>query len=146
MDGVRMVTKGRRGGNENVIHIDNDAGSLRQEAKLDVLEDLIHHCLECTWGISQSKEHNPWFKKAVFGFEGCLFFVPRFDPNIVITPSHVKLGKDICILYLTDEIGNERQGVPISNSEFVQPSVVLYRPEFAVFLLYKEERGCVRGF
>src|SRR6266404_8429706 len=133
MDGVRMVTKGRRGGNENVIHIDNNAGSLRQEAKLDVLEDLIHHCLECTWGISQSKEHNLWFKKAVFGFEGCLFFVPRFDPNIVITPSHVKLGEDIRILYLTDEIGDKRQGVSISDGKFVQLPVILYGSEFSIF-------------
>src|SRR5712664_3452963 len=111
MDGVRMVKKSRGGGNEDVVHIDNNAGSLRQEAELNVFEDLIHHCLECTWGISQSEEHDPWFEKTIFGLESCFLFIPRLDPNIVVTPSYVKLGEDMRILHLTDEIGNKRQGV-----------------------------------
>src|SRR6267378_101528 len=66
--------------------------------------------------------HDPWFKKTVFGLECCFLFIPRLDPNIVIPPSYVKLGEDICVLHLTDEIGNKRQGVSIPNSELVQLS------------------------
>ncbi len=80
-----------------------------------------------------------WFEKTIFGLEGSFFLIPCLDPNVVISPSYVKLGEDMCVLYLTDEIGNERQGVSISNGEFVQLSVILYWLEFAVFLLYKEE-------
>jgi len=45
----------------------------------------------------------------------------------------------MCILYLTDEIGDERKRVAVSNGIFVQFSVILNRLELAVFLLYKEE-------
>src|SRR6266404_7671484 len=140
MDGVRVVRRRGRRGDQDIIHIDNDASSLRGEAELDILEDLIHHGLECTWGICQPKEHDPWFEETIFGLESCFLFIPRLDPNIVISPLYIKLGEDIRILHLTDEIGNERQGVSISNGELIQPSVVLYRSEFTVFLLYKEER------
>src|SRR6266404_1268593 len=119
MDGVRVFHQGRRSGNEDVVHVDNNTSSLRQEAELNILEDLVHHCLECTWGIRQPKEHNPWFEKTIFGLESCFLFIPHLDPNVVVTPSYVKFGEDICILYLTDEIGNKRQGVSISDGEFV---------------------------
>jgi len=73
------------------------------------------------------------------GLERRFFFVACLDSDIVIPPSYIKLSEEMCILHLTDEIGDKRQGVSISNSEFVQSSIILYWPEFAVFLLYKEE-------
>src|SRR6266404_5620389 len=132
MDGVRMIQQIRRSSDEDVVHVDDDASALLQEAELEIFEDLIHHGLECTWRICQPKEHNPRFEKTIFGLECCLFLIPCLDPNVIIPPSYVKLGEDVCVLHLTDEIGNERQGVSISNSEFVQLSVILYRPKFAV--------------
>src|SRR6266404_5313514 len=119
MDGVRVVRRRGRRGDQDIIHIDNDASSLREEAELDVLEDLIHHGLECTRGICQPEEHDTWFKKTVFGLKCCFLFIPCLDPNVVVSPSYVELGEDVRVLHLTDEIGNERQGVSISDGELV---------------------------
>src|SRR6266404_5607559 len=104
MDGVQMSTRSGQGGNEDVVHIDDDTSALLGKAELDVLEDLVHHGLECTWRICQPKEHHSWFEKTIFGLEYGFLFIPRLDPNVVIAPSYVKFGEDIRILYLTDEI------------------------------------------
>src|SRR5882762_11492616 len=113
MDGVRVIQQTCGSGNEDVIHVDDNPSSLLKEAELDILEDLVHHRLECTWRICQPKEHDPWFEKTIFGLESCFLFIPFLDPNIVIAPSYVKLGEDVCVLHLTDEIGSKRQGVSI---------------------------------
>src|SRR6267378_76897 len=134
MDGVRVIQQTCGSGDEDVVHVDDNPRSLLKEVELDILENLVHHRLECTWRICQSKEHNPWFEETIFGLECRFLFIPCLDPNVVIAPSYVKLGEDIHILHLTDEIGNERQGVSVSNGELIQPSIVLYRSEFAVFL------------
>src|SRR6266404_5513275 len=125
MDGGCVIQQCGQCSDQDIVHIDNDAGSLRQEAELDILEDLVHHGLESTWRICQPKEHNPRFKETVFGLECCFFLIPCLDPNVIISPLYVKLGEDICILHLTDEIGNKRQGVTISNGELIQPSIIL---------------------
>src|SRR6266404_8886531 len=121
MDSVRMVDQRGQGGNEDVIHVDDNTGPLCEKAKLNVFEDLIHHGLKGTWRISQTKEHDSWFKETIFGLKCRFFFITSLDSNIVISPSYVELGEDICVLHLTDEIGDERQGVAVSNGEFIQP-------------------------
>src|SRR6266404_3193388 len=139
MDSVRMVIQSCRGGDEDVIHIDDNTSTHREKAELNVPEDLVHHCLKGTWGICKTKEHDPWFEKTIFSLKGGFFFVSCFNSNIVISPSYIKLGEDVCVLHLADKIGDERQGVSISNGKFVQLSVILYRSEFTIFLFDKEE-------
>src|SRR5258706_8289375 len=29
----------------------------------EILEDIVHHCLECHGGVTQSKEHDGWLKQ-----------------------------------------------------------------------------------
>src|SRR6266404_8738840 len=134
-----MIKQSCRGGNEDVVHINDDTGPLCEKAELDLLEYLVHHGLKGTRGVGQTEEHNPWFKKAIFGFKRRFLFVPCFDPDVIVTPSHVKLGEDICILYLTDKVLDEWKGVSVPDRVFVQLPVILYQLEFTVFLLYKEE-------
>ena len=119
MDGVRMSNQSCRGGNEDVIHVNDDTGTFCEKAELDVFEYLIHHGLKGTGRVCQSKEHDPWFKEIIFGLKCRFLFISCFDLNVVISPSYVKFGEDICILYLTDEIGDERKGVLVPDGVFV---------------------------
>ena len=52
---------------------------------------MIHHGLECCWGIGESEIHYEGFKEAIFGFEGRFVFVPFFDTDVVVPPSDIKL-------------------------------------------------------
>ncbi len=113
--------------------------SFCEEVELKVLEYLIHHGLEGTWQVCQTKEHDPWFKETIFGFECCFLFISCLDLDIIVSPSYIKFGKDMCILYLTDKIRDEWQGIAILDGVFIQLLVVLNWSEFTVFLFHKEE-------
>jgi hypothetical protein len=68
----------------------------------DISEFLIHHSLECRWGISKSEEHDQRFEKPIFGFEGCFVLVSFFDADVVISLSDIKFREYGHILYLCD--------------------------------------------
>ncbi|KAG6867443.1 hypothetical protein C0993_002707 [Termitomyces sp. T159_Od127] len=49
----------------------------------EVLEDVVHHCLEGGQAIGESKEHDEWFKQPPVGLEGSLPLISLL--NIVTT-------------------------------------------------------------
>ena len=107
MDSVRMGLQGSWCSNQDVVHVDDDTSAFGKEAQLKVFEYLIHHGLKGAWWICQTEEHDLWFKKAIFGLKCCILFIAGFDPDVVISPLYVEFGKDMSILYLADEIGDE---------------------------------------
>ena len=53
--------------NEDVAHVHNH-DSLIDEFFVDV----IHHCLECRWTVSETEEHDQGFKQALVHPKGFL--------------------------------------------------------------------------
>ena len=76
--------------------------------------------------------------------EECSFsFLPFLDPDVVVPPADVydyELGASTEVV---DDLGNERGYISILLFPFVYELIVLYWSEFSVFLLYKEEIGCI---
>ena len=66
------------------------------------LEDMIHHGLECSRGVGESKEHHCWFKDAKWCLECCFPLVSLFDLNIVIAPVNVEFSEDECMDQVSD--------------------------------------------
>ena len=63
---------------------------------------MVHHGLECSWGVSESKEHHCRFKYAIWGFECSLPLVTLLDSDVVVSLSDIKFGEDECM----DQISN----------------------------------------
>ncbi len=61
------------------------------------------------------------------------------DTNVVITPTNVKLGEVAGIMQLVNEVWDERERGCILDSDIIKTVIVLYRVEFAILLVYKEE-------
>ena len=80
------------------------------------------------------------------GDEGGFPLVSFLYSDIVIPPPYVKLGEDLGVFEFVNEIGNQGEGICISNSVAVKVSVVLARSEAAILFLDKEERGSLGGF
>ena len=80
------------GVNKEVIHI-NDEPSFCDH----VLKRIGHELLKGRGRIGHSKEHDSGFIESTVGDEGSLPLVPFLDTNIVVPPSYVKLGEDLCI-------------------------------------------------
>ena len=101
--GLTMFREGLIEG-KDVIH-EADGAPLVDE----VLEDVVHHGLECCWGVAEAKEHDEWFIQSAIRLEGCLVFVSLFDANIVETPLQVELSEVISSPQLVQNVQNEGQ-------------------------------------
>ena len=83
--------------NTEIIHID-----LKPLFCNHVSEDVVHKCLKCWWGIAETKEHDSGFKETK-GSDKCGFPLILFvNANVVVSPSHIKLGEQSGILHVID--------------------------------------------
>ena len=71
----------RLGEDQDVIQVHTDH-SFHDE----VMEDVIHHCLEGGWTVGESEEHDQWFKEPPVGPECCLPLISLGDAHIVVPP------------------------------------------------------------
>ena len=55
-----------------------------------ILEDVIHHCLEGRWGVAQSEKHHQGFKESSICMKGHLPFIAVFHTHIIVSPSNIK--------------------------------------------------------
>ena len=129
-----------RGGDEKVVHVDDEPPFSNH-----VLEGVIHESLECCWGVTKAKEHDGGFEESFVGDEGSLPLVTVLDVNIVVAPMNIKLGKVASVFQLVHEVRNKGKGVCISGGMFVEVAIILARAKLAIFLLDKEEGGCLGG-
>ena len=89
------------GVDEEVVHV-NDKPSFCNH----IPERVRHELLKSGGGVGHAKEHDGGFVESSVGDEGGFPLVAFFDSDIVISPSFVKLGKDLGILKFVDEVGD----------------------------------------
>src|ERR1700733_4120431 len=58
-----------------------------------VLEDVIHHCLEGGRGIGQSKKHHQWLEKSTIHMKGCLPLITFFHTHIIVSPTNIEFSE-----------------------------------------------------
>ena len=75
------------------------------------------------------------------GDEGSFPLVAVLDLYVIVPPSNVKLGEDFGIPQFVYEIGDEGEGVGVTNGVFIDIAVVLAGAESAVFLFDKKKGG-----
>ena len=140
MTGSFFMGFGVRGGNEEVIHID-DEPSLSNH----VLEGVVHESLEHSGGVAETEEHDSGLKEPLVGDESHLPLVAVFDVDIVVPPTNVEFSEVASVFQLVHKVGDKRKGVGVMGGVFVEVLVVLAGAELAIFLFNKEERGGLRG-
>ena len=55
----------------------------------EIMEDVIHHGLECSWAISKAKEQDQQFEEPSICLECCLLLISFLDMHIVIAPADI---------------------------------------------------------
>ena len=129
-----------RGEDEEVIHVDN-----KPSLSDHISEGVIHESLECSGGVVKTEEHDCGFEEPLVGNESHLPPVSIFNVNIVVSPSNVELGKVLGIFELVNKVGDEGEGVCVTDGMFVQIAVILAGEEFPILFFDKEEGGGLRG-
>ena len=89
-----------RGEDEQVIHV-NKEPSFGDH----VLEGVVHEPLESGWGIHHPEEHDHGLEEPSMGGKCPLPLVSILDLYIVISPSDIELGKQLCFLEFVEEVG-----------------------------------------
>src|SRR6266404_5320139 len=119
---------------EDIIKVNNNMALIKE-----VFKNVIHEGLEGGWGIAEAKGHDEWFKYAQRCFKSSFPLVFMTDTNVVVSPTDVELGEVAGVMQLVNEVRDEGERSCILDSDIVKTSVVLYRVEFAILLIYKKE-------
>ena len=72
-----------------------------------IVEDVIHHCLECGRAVSQTKEHYQGFKESAIGPKHCLPLISFLDVHVVVASTDIQLGEIACAPKVVDEFRDE---------------------------------------
>ncbi|KAG6872476.1 hypothetical protein C0993_002128, partial [Termitomyces sp. T159_Od127] len=105
----------------------------------EVPKDVIHHCLESGWTVSESEEHDKGFKQSTIGPKGSLPLVSFLNVHIVVAPPDVQFGEVLRPPEVIDELGDEGERVAILHRHGVKDLVVLDQPERAILLFDEED-------
>ena len=96
--------------------------------------------------IGHAEEHDGGFIESSVGDKGSFPLVSFLYSDIVIPPPYVKLGEDFGVFEFVDEIGDQGEGICVSDSMTVKVLVVLTRSEAAILFLDEEEGRSLGGF
>ena len=87
-----------------VVRVDKEVIYINDEPSFcnHVPKRVGHEPLNSGGGVGHSKENDGGFIESSVSNEGCLPLVSFLDTNIVVSPSHIKLSEDFCILKFVD--------------------------------------------
>ena len=117
-----------RGGDEEVIHVDDEPSFSDH-----VLEGVIHKLLERGKGVAKTKEHDGRFKESFVGNEGRFPLMTILDVDVIVPPTNVKLGEVASIFQLVHKVRDEGEEVGITSGVFIEIAVVLTGVELATY-------------
>src|SRR5260221_12401607 len=81
------------GVNKDIIHI-----AYHLTIVDELMEDIIHHCLEHCRGVTQSKKHDGWFEQPSVSSEHGLPLIIFLDPHIIESPAEIKYGEELGVM------------------------------------------------
>ena len=115
----------RPGVYQDVVHVNSYMTIIHE-----ILQVVIHHCLEGGQAVGQAKEHDQGFEEASIRPEGGLPLVSLFDPYIVISPSYVQLCEVLGFIVRdpVDDIWDKGEWIGIFHHHRVKLSVILDEP------------------
>ena len=88
-------------------------------------ECFVHVTLEGCRGVGETKEHDRWLEESLISSESCLPLITFLDPDVIITPSDIKFGKEARVLGLVNEFLDQWQGVLVLDRHVIELSVIL---------------------
>src|SRR6266481_3973418 len=133
----------RLGIDQNVVHVYGHEAFINE-----LLENVVHHGLEGSWAVGETKVHDEGFEKSKACSESSFPLITLFDTHIVISPTYIQLREVLGFGFrnLVDNIGDEGEWVGVLHHHGIELLVVLHEPELTVLLINKEDWGCHQRF
>src|ERR1700722_7565645 len=129
------------GEDQDVVQVDSD---LVVDDK--ILEDFVHHGLECCGGIGEAEKHNKRFKQSSGGSESGFPLITFLNADVVVSPLNIEFCVVLGFNKRIDHWWNGGYRVSVADSHSIKFTVILDRTKCAIFLSDKEERRGHRRF
>lgn len=123
------------GEDENVVQIDHHLALTNE-----ISEQIIQHSLKCGWRIGKPKEHNQGLKQSSVGPKCGFPLISFLDPDVVVTPTDVKLGEVLRSSEFIHKFLDQRKRVVILDCHTIQLAIVLNRSQCTILLFDEEEQ------
>ena len=93
---------------KHVIHVDDQPSFVDE-----VLESMIHVCLEGGGGVAESEEHDCGLVETKRGREGGFPAVFRTDEDVIVSPLDVEFCEDLTSFQFVYQFGYEGKGIGV---------------------------------
>ena len=107
-----MFSKRTFGENHDVVNVDD-------HDVFHVSKEFVHHSLERSWGVAESKEHDCGFVGSSVADERGFPFVTLLDLYIIVSPPKVYLHEIARSFELVDELQDEQERIVVSHCVLV---------------------------
>jgi len=104
-----------------ILHVANGFIAINKGA-----ENVIHHHLEGSQQVAQSKEHDEQLEESSVHGEGCLPFISFLQSDIVEAPMEVQGGEPFHIVQPGEHVGDQWKQVGVLHHDLIQLPVVLH--------------------
>jgi hypothetical protein len=117
---------------EDVIKVDHDIS--RQD---EVLEDVVHHCLEGGRGVGKAKVHHQQLKEPRLVWNTAFHSLPS---RMLLKPHQTSSFEELGSLQTVNKVIDQGEWVPVLHSHGIEHLVVLDEPEPSVLLDEENQR------
>ncbi len=123
------------GKDEDVVQVYDDVDVAQ------VLENVVHECLESSGTVRHPEGHDEVFVRAVTGPESRLPFVSFSDADVVVSGSEIDFGVDAGGAKAIKKVADEGDRIAVLLGDTIESAIVDAKPEGSVFLLREEDGG-----
>src|SRR6184192_2369046 len=123
--------------NEDIIDVDNHTDVQQR------FQDVLDQRLESSWGIRESEGHNLVLIVTISCTKSRFLDVIFVNTDLIVSPTKVDLGKNLCTLKSVNEVVNEGDGKSVLLGDLVKGPIVNAHAQLPILLLDENDRSAI---
>src|SRR6184192_4328173 len=125
--------------NEDIINIYNHTDVQQR------FQDVLDQRLEGSWGICESEGHDFVLIMTISCAKSHFLDVIFVNADLIVSPTKVNLGEDLCTLKSVNEVIDEGDGKSVLLGDLVEGSIVDAHAQLPILLLDENDRSTIWG-
>src|SRR6184192_827628 len=106
-------------------------------------QDVLNQRLKGSWGIRESEAHDFVLIMTVSCAKSCLLNVIFVNADLIVSPTKVDLGENLCTLKSVNEVINEGNGKSVLLGDLVEGPIVNAHAQLPILLLDENDRSAI---
>src|SRR6184192_1834966 len=106
-------------------------------------QDVLDQYLEGSWSIRESEGHDLVLIVTISCAKSCFLDVIFVNADLIVSPTKVDLGEDLCTLKSVNEVINEEDGKSVLLGDLVEGPIVNAHVQLPILLLDKNDKSAI---